>query len=437
MNKESFNQFQDIYNFVNNHRINEIAQLCVKEVVGGGEKAGSEEYPLINSLELAKQMWIGCFVSPFIGCASVYDYITDLKINIENYKWVNEHLSDQKSKDTYFHILKYRLFLQKDDLAAIAISDMQYYSHELLPAVQDAVLVDCGAFDGETTKDFISVYGNYHKIYAYEPAVDNYYNCCNALRDRRDVTVINKGLADEEGSMRFTSSLPDAANRINPGGDITVDITTLDLDIADKITFIKMDIEGAEQSAIIGAKKHISEDKPQMAICLYHTIKDIWKIPQMIYKINPQYKFYMRYHKTGELIPEEFVLYADPIWEKMEQAGQAHITRTQILDLLDTLREAFEYVSQSTAGRQTNDEILMDIWNNTEPLMEGIISLISEDANTEFKKCFEPVIKTAYGYLQTEKENFAQQKINMVNASINLKMLPLINQLSLDIKAWI
>ena len=61
-----------------------------------------------------------------------------------------------------------------------------------------------------------------------------------------------------------------------------VQIVTIDDDIQDKVTMIKMDIEGSEQSAIKGCRKHIVKDKPKLLVCVYHNNEDIWKIPRMI-----------------------------------------------------------------------------------------------------------------------------------------------------------
>ena len=68
-----------------------------------------------------------------------------------------------------------------------------------------------------------------------------------------------------------------------------------------------MDIEGAEQSALLGAVKTIQRYHPKLAICTYHGYEDIWKIPFIIESIYPGYTFYLR-HYGGNLIPTEFVL---------------------------------------------------------------------------------------------------------------------------------
>ena len=87
-----------------------------------------------------------------------------------------------------------------------------------------------------------------------------------------------------------------------------------------QIDLIKMDIEGFEIPAIIGAKKHIINDQPKLAICLYHILSDIWEIPKLIDALLPKHRFYMRHYREDEnwetvlyVIPPEQELVINPI----------------------------------------------------------------------------------------------------------------------------
>ena len=62
-----------------------------------------------------------------------------------------------------------------------------------------------------------------------------------------------------------------------------------------------MDIEGAEMSALHGARDTIMKYKPKLAICLYHSLcfehvllSDYWEIPIFVREIVPEYSFYVR-----------------------------------------------------------------------------------------------------------------------------------------------
>lgn len=57
------------------------------------------------------------------------------------------------------------------------------------------------------------------------------------------------------------------------------------------VGMIKVDIEGAEQSFLKGAKKTISEQKPTLLISIYHNLDDLMAIKPMIEEWNLGYKF--------------------------------------------------------------------------------------------------------------------------------------------------
>ena len=75
----------------------------------------------------------------------------------------------------------------------------------------------------------------------------------------------------------------------------------------DKVSFIKMDIEGAELKALEGAKETILKWYPRLAICIYHKYEDIYEIGDYILSLNPNYKLYIRHYSTCMW---ETVLYA-------------------------------------------------------------------------------------------------------------------------------
>ena len=72
------------------------------------------------------------------------------------------------------------------------------------------------------------------------------------------------------------------------------------------VTFIKMDVEGFESNAILGAKRILQEQQPKLAISVYHRPEDIWALPLLILDINPNYKFYLRHYSLRNT---ETVLY--------------------------------------------------------------------------------------------------------------------------------
>jgi len=76
-------------------------------------------------------------------------------------------------------------------------------------------------------------------------------------------------------------------------------------------TFLKLDIEGFEASALRGAANLIAKHQPVLAISAYHYPEDLWKIPNLIHELNPDYCLLIR-HYTREI--DDTVCYAIPRW---------------------------------------------------------------------------------------------------------------------------
>lgn len=78
-------------------------------------------------------------------------------------------------------------------------------------------------------------------------------------------------------------------------------------DECSEATFIKMDLEGAEQKALKGAEETIKRNKPKLAICIYHSDEDMIEIIDYLHNLVPEYKLYVRHHSTAAI---ETVVYA-------------------------------------------------------------------------------------------------------------------------------
>jgi hypothetical protein len=106
-----------------------------------------------------------------------------------------------------------------------------------------------------------------------------------------------------------SNNAPSTSKIDEKGEDIIQCIAIDDVLHGFKPTFIKMDIEGAEVEALKGAENTIKAYLPQLAICVYHRLSDIWEIPLLIKSFYEGYKFYLRSYNFMGL---ETVLYAFP-----------------------------------------------------------------------------------------------------------------------------
>lgn len=233
----------------------------------------------------------------------------------EDLLWLYGRLTDYRSKGTLMAILcnwcNYD-FQQLKNTKEILYGD--YFDFDIFPCGRNEVFVDLGAYIGDTALQYMGRYGGCRKMYCYEITDASFARLKRDTAQYSQIECRKKGVSDHHGTMFIAQNDDHSANMLTDSahGKTEVEVVALDEDITEPVTFIKMDIEGAEQAALRGAAGHIRRSHPKLAICTYHNNEDIWKIPRMIDEIQPGYRFYMR-HNGGNLTPSEYVLLA--VWE--------------------------------------------------------------------------------------------------------------------------
>lgn len=71
-------------------------------------------------------------------------------------------------------------------------------------------------------------------------------------------------------------------------------LVPLDEAVPESVTVLKLDVEGGEREAIMGARRHI-ENGAKILCSLYHRSEDMFDLPLLIKSINPELKFYIRH----------------------------------------------------------------------------------------------------------------------------------------------
>ncbi len=90
-----------------------------------------------------------------------------------------------------------------------------------------------------------------------------------------------------------------SSSKVCSNGVNVIEVDKLDNMIKTPVSFIKMDIEGAEGDAIEGAQETIRKYHPKLALSVYHKADDLWKIPEQIFSIRKDYKIYLRHYTEG------------------------------------------------------------------------------------------------------------------------------------------
>jgi FkbM family methyltransferase len=178
---------------------------------------------------------------------------------------------------------------------AIRVKD-QYF--EPLLDLRSEVFVDAGGFDGDTTEELCRRVPDYRKVHLFEPSQHNMRAAKTRLAAYRDIVFHTEGLSDQVGSVTFDAEAG-SASAVTSGAGEQVQMTTLDLAVAEPVSFIKMDLEGWELTALAGCERHIRDDRPKLAIAVYHRASDFRTVWRYARSIHPDYKVYLRHYTQG------------------------------------------------------------------------------------------------------------------------------------------
>lgn len=160
--------------------------------------------------------------------------------------------------------------------------------NDVLEKINGKKIVDIGGYNGDTACMFHKYFPE-SDIYVYEPVSEHINKIRNLLsidNCNNKIIPIQKGLGNREETVDISYQYTES----------NAQITTLDKDMENigNIGLIKMDVEGYESKVIEGAKNIIRNQKPVLAIAIYHTPEDFFEMKDKIKKLNPDYNFMIR-----------------------------------------------------------------------------------------------------------------------------------------------
>lgn len=205
-----------------------------------------------------------------------------------------ELLYDERSKKDFLNVLNFKISGKVSYLFEAEYEKRLLYE-EILRLDEDETIVDLGAYDGDTIREFTAVTdGRYKKIIALEPDAKNYKKLCAKTEALKNIERYNLGAWDKKETLFFQKKKGRNSHQADEG--IPVEFDSVDNLIKEKVTFIKMDIEGAELRALEGAKRTIRQYLPKLYICAYHRNEDMFTLPIKIKELCGNYKIYYRHH---------------------------------------------------------------------------------------------------------------------------------------------
>ena len=210
------------------------------------------------------------------------------------------------------------ILTQLEPFISIASKNMYFELADHLRT--NGLFIDAGGYDGADSIRYHKLTGR-KEILIFEPDSEMFQWCRENLRNNGldTVKVMNVCMGSHSGKSIFVESktggsyLSDQNDNkaqmaiIHPlGTEKIIPIVALDNLEMTTISFIKMDIEGAEFDALRGGEKTIRRDKPLLAICVYHRKGDMPAIMDYLHTLVPEYQFWLRHYGLFD----DTVLYA-------------------------------------------------------------------------------------------------------------------------------
>lgn len=218
-------------------------------------------------------------------------------------------LADEESRMVWEGVINYRT--KRIPIAKGLYSERdQYFVKDIVQIQENEVFVDAGAFIGDTIQEFLNRAKKINcRIIAFEPDEANYKILKKFYGNKENVILVKQGVSDKKEMLMF-EQMGTGSRSTADRSKATAAIHVINMDAVPECqdaTWIKMDIEGAELSALRGAKEIIRRNHPKLTICIYHSDEDMIRIAEYIHELVPEYKLYIRCHTR---YGAETVLYA-------------------------------------------------------------------------------------------------------------------------------
>ena len=235
---------------------------------------------------------------------------------------VYERLADAVSRETFASVLNYKLSGKLSYLQACTTNRAEDL-RTIFSFGREETYLDLGAYNGDTVQEFLQLtHGRYKKIIALEPDPKNFKKLTDFVRQNelKHITCLQAGVWNDCGSLELngkggrqstfweadrsgfaTQNLSQTCSMKKKVKKQQVNVVSVDAVLGnDHADYMKFDVEGVEKEALEGAAGHLIPDGngalPKLLVAAYHHDEDLFALPLLLWKLQPEYKIYLRKH---------------------------------------------------------------------------------------------------------------------------------------------
>jgi FkbM family methyltransferase len=225
---------------------------------------------------------------------------------------IQHRLSDTESVKVLKNVINFRITGDTYHLNSKQNLADQYFPKDIdfvRSDSLDGIYVDLGAFDGDTLRG-LAGRDLAPKLYVgLEPDPENFAKLA------KESSLVNfpcftlpLAASNQTAIELLTSN--DSGSAISVHGDMAIQSTSIDsLLHGQKVSILKLDIEGAEKAAIQGSTETIQRWKPGLAVSVYHKPQDLWEILDEVDSLGVYSNYYLRTYGEQTF---DTVLYCTP-----------------------------------------------------------------------------------------------------------------------------
>ena len=207
---------------------------------------------------------------------------------------------DDISKHTFIAAINTKITHEIKYLKPYVKYDNLYFPSSEFQISSKETLIDAGGYNGDTIFDFIKISnGRFNKIISLEPNYKMFLELKESIKNielKKHIFPLMLGAWDTKTQLNFENTELNIDSKVSESGKNSIQVDRIDNIINsfdEKLSLIKMDINGSEFNALKGCEKTIENHKPNIAVKM-HMKKDFYRIPMLLKKINPRIKLYLR-----------------------------------------------------------------------------------------------------------------------------------------------
>lgn len=280
------------------------------------------------------EKWLGGKVAagrlaPLI-CLATAEYKTQLKLNSPSIVRIMSSLADDESRTVYSRILFGTGEQILSSYSELVWGPQQYM--EIANLSPDSVVVNCGVDSGWELPYFVSHMKGRGKIINFDPNIRydrglyaQYIESFHyMIEDHRIILGNQDGTVDLPfANANMVQSGEQTGSATSPADTVTFSSSRLDTlmkqGLADRLDYLKMDVEGGELYILQGAIESIKKYRPKLAVAIYHEPNHFWDYPAYLMDNLEDYRYYVRQYGYSRF---ETLMYAVPKEDIQSGSGQ-------------------------------------------------------------------------------------------------------------------